>query len=106
MNWNSVKTHAQALLSQAGLTVSGTCDGHPVTGVKAVLRRADVNTDMGLIEGRYTFSLLCPATCFAEFTPAPRRSKVVIGGVTYRVISIETDPIAATVRLNLGDPLQ
>lgn len=105
MDWNAVKSSAQALLNQEGLTVSGTCDGAPITGVKTILRRADVNTDMGLIEGRYTFSLLCPVTAFPTM-PSPRRSKVVIDGVTYRVLSSEKDAIGATLRLNLGDLLQ
>lgn len=105
MNWNPVKASAQALLSQEGLTVSGTCDGVAITGVKTVLRRADVNSDMGLIEGRYTFSLLCPASALPSM-PAPRRSKVVLDGVTYRVLSCEKDAIGATLRLNLGDPIQ
>ena len=82
----------------------GTCDGRPITGARSVLRRADVNTDAGLIEGRYAFSLLCPADCFSSM-PQPRRSRVVIDGAAYRVLSCEQDAVAATVRLNLGDLL-
>jgi len=102
MNWNTIKTRAQGLLSQQGLTVTATIGRDSIQGVRTVLKRSDINSDAGLIEGRYEFSLLASRADFPLGLPQPRKTKVTIDEVEYRLISIETDPLGATVRLNLG----
>ena len=105
-DWQAIAKHAAGLLEQKGLTVHGTWKGKAFHGVKSLLRRLDIETAAGLFEGRYEFSLLCPASCFADGVPSPRTDKVRVGGVQYRVLSLETDAANATIRLNLGDVLQ
>ena len=105
-DWQGIARHAASLLDQKGLTVHGTWKGGQFHGIRSMLRRNDIETMAGLIEGRYEFSLLCPATCFPNGAPEPRTGKVTIDGVQYRVLSLEKDAANATIRLNLGDVLQ
>ena len=103
-DWNAIKSSAASLLNQTGLTVTATWGKVSFAGVRTAIQRADVNTDDGLISGHYTFSLLVPASALPSMPT--RRDKIAIDGVTYRVIATDTDPVGATVRLDLGDILQ
>lgn len=105
--WEFIKKTSSRLLEQPGLTLDAVHAGHYFRAVRSSLRREDVNTDAGLIEGRYVFSLLVAADQFDGFPmPVPRRSIVTIGDRQYRVLSLEEDPLGATFRLHLGDRLQ
>ena len=102
-NWAAIATRARALLNQEGLSVFVKVGETTCPGVRTTLRRQDVNTDVGLIEGRYQFSVLIAADALPELPP--RRTAVFVNGAKYRLISTEQDSVGACVRLNLGDPL-
>ena len=104
MDWSKIKNQISGLVKQPGLAVSFTIGGVSYTGTKTTLRRQDVNTDGGLA-GSYTFSLICARDDFSTL-PVPRRSIVVLDGVSYRVLSVERDALDASIRLNLGDITQ
>lgn len=106
MNWEAIKRKAAELLTQPGLTVTVTWNGRVFQGTRSVLKRADVNTDMGLA-GSYAFSVLIPLEDFhALALPSPRRDKMAVDGKMHRVLSIETDAASFAIRINLGDDLQ
>lgn len=102
-DWAAIAKQARSLLDQDGLSVAVTIGETSYQGVRTTLRRQDVNSDAGLIEGRYVFSVLLDASAVSE--PPPRRTLVTVGDVRYRVLSCETDAIGACIRLNLGDVL-
>ena len=105
MDWDKIRADAAAILDQPGLTQTAAWSGKTIYGVRTTLKRQDVNTDAGLIGGRYQFSLLCALAQFAGALPEPRRDKMTIEGVSYRVLAVESDAIGATVRIHLGDNL-
>lgn len=106
MDWSKVNASVERLLGrQIGVNVPFTHDGHEYHGCRTSLRREDVNTDAGLADA-YSFSLLCPASQFADGgVPKPRVSKITLGGQDYRVLAVERDATLATVRLHLGEVL-
>ena len=105
MDWTKTITQVSNLLNQqAGLKTLFVWEGKSYWGVRTALRREIVNTDAGL-EGIYAFSLLCPASMFGAKLPIPRQDKITIDGTDYRVLSVDTDAVKSTVRLNLGDIL-
>lgn len=110
MSWTDIQSSTSSLagiFASQGLAISLTFGGEEIPGIRTTIRRADVNSDMGLLAGKYTFSVLCQKSAFAEVgMPLPRTSKVWIEGKPYRVLSTQTDAIGATVRLDLGDVLQ
>lgn len=71
------------------------------TGVRSVLRRADVGLDAGLA-GQYVFSLLCKASQLSAATLEPRRTRIVIGAAEYRLLATEADALGTAYRLHLG----
>lgn len=105
MDWERIGHSAQRLLArQKGLAVDFTWNGKAYWGCRSVLRREDYNSDAGLV-GDYVFSLLCPADEFTAGRPQPRSDKVVVDGVTMRVLGVEADAVNATVKLHLGGEL-
>ena len=107
MDWGGVISQVESLLdSQGTLRSSFLWRGTPRYGVRATLRREDVNTNEGLA-GVYVFSLLCAASQFSgeSDTPKPRVDKITVDGKTMRVLSVERDSVGATVRLHLGDEM-
>ena len=110
MSWADLQSDASSLagiFASEGLAISLVYGGENIKGIRTTLKRADVNSDMGLIAGRYNFSVLCLKSAFSETgLPLPRQSKVWIDGKPYRVLSTQTDAIGATVRIDLGDVLQ
>ena len=105
-NWSVISQHVQRLIfSQNGLVEEFRIDGKPYAGTRTTLRRADYESDAGLVEGDYQFSLLCPTAQFEKGIPAPRTTKVCIKGQEFRLLSVDADAIGATVRLNLGSVL-
>lgn len=102
-DWNKVRQMAQGILNQNTLLTSATWRGKTLRGVRTVLKREAVNTDDGLA-GRYVFSLRCSTAQFTDGVyPDPRTEKITIDYKDYRVLSVEADPIQATVLINLGD---
>ena len=102
-DWNAIAARARSLLEQPGLTVTLLIGMQEYRGVRTTLRREDVNSDAGLIEGRYVFSVLVDASTLPPDGVPPRRTIVLIDGAKYRVLSTETDAVGAIVRINLGD---
>lgn len=105
-DWQGIAASVERLLNaQGALRSFFDWKGRRLHGVRATLRREDVNTSEGLA-GVYAFSLLCPAAQFAGVEPPqPRMDKITVDGRTYRVLGVETDAVAATVRLHLGDEM-
>lgn len=105
-NWEHISKQVESLLmKQQGLTVDFDLKGKIYTGTKTTLRRQDYETDAGLVEGDYQFSILCPTGQFDGVFPTPRQDKVAIGDSQYRILSIDADAIGATIKLNLGSVL-
>lgn len=105
--WSTIAVKVKSLLeSQQGLVQNFTLSGDNAlySGTRTTLKREDWETDAGLVEGNYVFSLLCASGQFATL-PAPRTTKVTVDGSTYRLLSIDADAIKATVKLNLGSIL-
>ncbi len=104
-DWNKIRASAARLLEQPGLTVVVQWGDLDLRAVKSVRRREDVNTDAGLIDGNYSLSILVPVVQLEGREPNRRnRDKMVVDGVTYRVIGTETDAVNAIMRIDLGDP--
>ena len=109
MSWTDLQSATSSLagiFASQGLAISLTYGGEDIAGIRTTIKRADVNSDMGLLAGRYSFSVLCRRSSFVDGLPIPRTSKVWIEGKPYRVLSTQSDAIGATVRLDLGDVLQ
>ena len=105
-NWIHIANKVEALLkAQKGLLVTFVYDGRPYEGTKTVLRREDVASSDGLLEGEYSFSILAPTAQFNGVLPVPRTGKVLIGQDTFRVLSVDADAIGATIKINLGSVL-
>ena len=105
MDWSKTITQVENLLNkQEGLKTSFVWGSASFWGIRTNLRREVINTDAGL-EGIYVFSLLCPASMFGDKLPIPRQDKIKIDGTEYRILSIDTDSVKSTIRLNLGDVL-
>lgn len=105
-DWNRISNSIESLLlRQKGLVCAFTYDGKPYEGTRTTLRREAWETDAGLVEGGYSFSILCPTAQFNGALPVPRTGKVLIGKDEYRVLSVDADAIGATIRINLGDVL-
>lgn len=105
-NWEHISKQVESLLmKQQGLTVDFDLKGKIYTGTKTTLRRQDYETDAGLVEGDYQFSILCPTGQFDGVFPTPRQDKVSVLGNEYRILSIDADAIGATIKLNLGSVL-
>lgn len=81
-------------------TVAAT--GRRYVGTKTTLKKEYVNSDAGL-NATYLFSVVCDASQFTTTNPAPApKARVLVGGVTYKIIAVETDGIGATIRFHLG----
>ena len=104
-DWNAIAASARSLIEQPGLTITMQIGMAEFRGVRTALRREDVNSDAGLIEGRYVFSVLVDASTLPPGGIPPRRTIVTIDGHDYRVLSTETDAVGAIIRLNLGDTI-
>jgi hypothetical protein len=106
MDWTRIGQSAQALLAnQTGLFLPFEWAGKTLHGCRSTMRREDINTDAGLA-GVYAFSLLVPASEFADGKrPEPRTDKIKFDGREYRVLAVEEDAVAACVRIHLGDAL-
>ena len=100
-DWNSIRSSAARLLEQPGLTETADWNGQAIHGVRTTLKREIVAMDDGLA-GRYSFSFRVASSAFAERHPKARET-MTLNGKTYRILSVEDDPIGATVLLNLGD---
>lgn len=106
MDFTAIKTQAAALLALPGLAESFTLSGKTFTGVRSVLKRQDRFVDVGLAES-YEFSLLCGQAQFTTQGVTPLKGMtLVLGAKTYRLLTTETDPLQASVRLNLGGQYQ
>lgn len=104
-DWSKIRASAVRLLEQPGLPVVVQWGNLDLRAVKSVRRREDVNTDAGLIDGNYSLSILVPVVQLEGREPNRRNNdKMVIDGVTYRVIATETDAVNAIMRIDLGDP--
>lgn len=105
-NWENISNKVKSLLdNQQGLTQSFTIGDSTYTGTRTTLKRADYETDAGLVEGNYEFSLLCPTSQFNGVYPTPRTGKVTIGSTQYRILSVDADAIGSAIKLNLGSIL-
>jgi hypothetical protein len=105
-DWNHIANKVESLLKQQkGLLTTFTYNGKPYEGTKTVLRREDWETDAGLVDGGYSFSILCPTAQFNGAFPVPRTGKVLIGKQEYRILSIDADAIGATIKINCGNVL-
>lgn len=100
-NWNHIRKSAPRLLEQPGLTVAVQWDDLDLLGVKSMLRREDVNSDIGLIDNNYSLSILIPMDQLEGREPG-RRDEMKVEGVVYRVIATETDAVNAFIRIHLG----
>lgn len=106
----AVRARIATVLTSTGLAVAFvvTNDGEAdvsCTGVRTLLKRADVNLDAGLA-GHYAFSLLCSAAQLAAATLEPRRTRVAIGAATYRLLATDADALGSSYRLHLGGLMQ
>lgn len=110
MSWTDLQAGTSSLagiFASEGLAVPVIYNGATVSGIRTTVRRSDRNTDMGLLAGRYNFSVICRVQDFSQTgLPAPRTGKVWIGGTPYRVLAVSEDSISATCQLDLGDLLQ
>lgn len=105
MDWGRIGHSAQRLMAnQKGLATDFQWNGKTYWGCRSTMRREDYNSDAGLA-GDYAFSLLCPYDEFAGVLPHPRTDKVVVEGVTMRVLGVEVDSVHATVKIHLGGEL-
>ena len=104
MDWNrAIKQVATLLATQEGLKTSFTWQKQTLWGVRTNLKKEVVNSDGGLVD-IYAFSLLCPASLFGSKLPTPRQDKIKLeDGAEMRILSIDTDSVKGTIRLNLGD---
>ena len=100
MNFEFLKSHAEALLMQPGLCTRATWNGRTVTGTRSVMKRQDAATLAGETM-KYDFSLLCPASQFPGARPDPLRDHLEIDGFKFLVLAVESD-VAGNVRLHLG----
>jgi len=105
-DWNHIANKVETLLKQQkGLLTTFTYNGKPYEGTKTVLRREDWETDAGLVDGGYSFSILCPTAQFNGDFPVPRTGKVLVGKEEFRILSIDADAIGATIKINVGNLL-
>lgn len=105
-NWEHISKKVESLLlKQQGLTVDFILRDKIYTGTKTTLRREDYNTDAGLVEGDYAFSILCPTSQFGGVFPQPRTDKITINKKEFRVLSVDADAIGATIKINVGSVL-
>lgn len=105
-DWNHIAYKVESLLkAQKGLLTEFVYNGKPYEGTKTVLRREDWETDAGLVDGGYTFSILCPTAQFNGAFPVPRTGKVLIGKEEFRILSVDADAIGATIKINCGNVL-
>ena len=105
-DWNHIANKVETLLKQQkGLLTTFVYNGKPYEGTKTVLRREDWETDAGLVDGGYTFSILCPTAQFEGDFPVPRTGKVLIGKQEFRILSVDADAIGATIKINVGSVL-
>lgn len=103
-NWNAIANTVKSLLdNQQGLVQVFMIGGNTYAGTRTTLRRQDWESDAGLVEGDYQFSLLCPTGQFANVFPAPRTDKVTIGTTQYRILSVDADAVGACIKINLGN---
>ena len=100
-NWDHIRKSAARLLNQPGLTETAVWNGQPVPGVRTTLKREIIAADDGLA-GRYSFSFRVASSAFTDRRPKARET-MTLNGKTYRILSVEDDPVGATVLLNLGD---
>ena len=102
-DWNHIANKVETLLKQQkGLLTEFIYNGKPYEGTKTVLRREDWETDAGLVDGGYSFSILCPTAQFEGEFPVPRTGKVLVGKEEFRILSIDADAIGATIKINCG----
>ena len=79
----------------------GTYDGNDYNGVSSVLSRERAYS-MGGYENEFELIWRVLESDLAEKTANPRESeKVIIGGVTYRIVDSRTDPTGSIRRLDL-----
>ena len=105
-DWNHIANKVETLLKQQkGLLTEFVYNGKPYEGTKTVLRREDWETDAGLVDGGYSFSILCPTAQFNGDFPVPRTGKVLIGKEEFRILSVDADAIGATIKINVGSLL-
>ena len=105
--WTAIRNQVEKILLSPNAVPMATFifQDHQLQGCKTALRREDVAVDAGLA-GIYDFSLVCPASQFANIPlPQPRISKIMVDGKAYRVLSVEQDAAGATIRLHLGGEL-
>ena len=101
MDWERIATGASRwMLKQRGVATCFLFKDKEYVGLRTSMRREDVNTDAGLY-GVYAFSLLVPVAQLDD-VPEPRPDKVEVGGVTYRILGVETDATGCFMRLHLG----
>ena len=100
MNFDFLKSHADALLMQRGLCTRAVWNGRTVTGTRSVMKRQDAATLAGEA-AKYDFSLLCPASQFPGAKPEPLRDWLEIDGVRHLALAVETD-VAGNLRIHLG----
>lgn len=90
-----------AVLLAGGDSVSFTLNGSgSYKGCRTTLKAERVNTDMGLA-GVYECSIVAASAQFATVTPK-EKDILAFSGRNYRLLSVETDAIAASYKLNLG----
>ena len=105
-DWNAIRNSAARLLEQPGLTVTAQWKELDLRVVKSMRRREDVNTDAGLLDNNYSLSILVPVAQLQGREPSRKnKDKMVVDGVTYRVIATEMDAVGAVMRIDLENPL-
>lgn len=98
INLTTMAATAANLVAQAPVSIvhSGT-----TYSVARLSKRAETAYMLAGAEAEYEFSVLAPVATFTGGVPSPRQT-VTFGGVTYRILAVETDPLGVMVRLDLG----
>lgn len=107
LNIQSIKDTVQALSSQFSSQYSSIAlrfvyvlNNKTYLGTKTVVKKESINSSAGL-NVDYAFSILSETNQWGSVVPVGK-ARIILAGVTYKIISIETDPIGATYRLHLG----
>ena len=98
LNKTIISSTFDKLLDQLPITV--TYSGSSYTGTKTVVNTDKLYYDEGL-QANYSFSVHLRQ---ADFTSLPVVDELVtISGITYRILSIETDSADCGIKLHLGE---
>ena len=99
MDTARLTTVARKLFAQ--LPCVGTIGTRTYTGARTMRRRDKDLGELGA-ETQYEFSWQVAAADFTTATTPAPRSSVTIGGVSYRVLAVTTDPSGTALVIDLG----